>query len=69
MWKEIASSGGSGKQALEAAARFGGGQMLWRRSKALWEVEGSEGSIAEALETVGSCGGSRKLWRRSKDVV
>jgi hypothetical protein len=57
------------QQALEAAGSFGGGQRLWRRSEALWEVEGSEGSIAEALETAGSCGNSRKLWREVWEVL
>jgi hypothetical protein len=59
-WKEIACSG--------VVASSGGGRRLWRRSKALEEVEGSGGSKHKALETAVSSGGGRKHWRRLRGL-
>jgi hypothetical protein len=48
------------QEILEAVEGHGGGQRLWRRSKA------PEATNTKLLKTAGSFGGGRRLWSRSE---
>ena len=60
-----ARSGGSGKQAPEAAASSRGSGKLWRRRQAL-EAVASSGRGSKVWRALASCRGGSTLWSVSK---